>query len=51
MKPKCIMCGLVTQGRGQFHFSYLGETEYLCGRHAMKVMKYIRKNKLTEINK
>lgn len=42
VKNKCIICNQYTQGRGQYSFSYLGETVFLCGHHARKVMKMLK---------
>ncbi len=43
MKQKCIICKEFTEGRGQYSFSYLAETVYLCGHHAQIVMKSIKR--------
>ena len=49
-KPKkkfCKMCNnQITykdgNGKGFYEFNYLGETQYLCGRHAQMIMKLIK---------
>ncbi len=42
---KCEICGAYTAGLGEYSFSYLGETVYLCGHHAQSVMNFIKRFK------
>lgn len=42
VKILCHVCGLDTDGRGRYSFTYLSETVWLCGSHAQRVMRFIK---------
>jgi hypothetical protein len=45
----CSICGLKLSGRGDYSFSYLGDTVALCGHHANRVMVFIRELQRQEV--
>lgn len=42
-KTRCKICNELTQGRGQYDFTYLNERVNLCGKHAQQVMNFIKR--------